>query len=182
MTSASEPLIAEVKEAFGRVAYTHKTHEKDAERCDRSARRIKILSVAIIGITAGAALAAPLLDSRPAAWVAAASAIIGLVFAAYQLAFDPSAEASRHRLAAKSFLTVRDQYRRLLTDAQAGDVSPKILRERRDQLARELDHLHRTAHQTSPKAYKNARAALRGSEELTFSDTEYRHLLGPDQS
>lgn len=179
MTSSAEPLLADVKETFGRVTYTHKTHEKDAERSEKSARRIKGLSVLIVGVTAAAALAAPLLDSDVAAWTAAVAGVIGLVFAAYQLAYDPAADAARHRLAAKSFLTLRDDYRRLLADAQAGGLSPRALRARRDQLARELGHLHRTAHQTTPQAYQKAREALQGSEELSFSESEYRHLLGP---
>lgn len=180
MASVHEPLVNEVKETFGRVAYTHKTHEKDAELAERDARRLKVGNVVVIAVTASAALIAPSINSTAAAWVAVVASITGLVFAVYQLSFDPSSDATRHRLAAKSYLELRNRYRRLLADVQSGDVYSAALRERRDSLARELDHLDRTAPQTSSAAYERARAALRGTEELTFSDDEYRHLLGGD--
>lgn len=182
MASVPEPVPKEAKEAFGRVAFTHKTHEKEAELKETAARRIKVANVAVIGLTAAAALAAPLVQSTAAAWLAVLSALLALVFAAFQLSFDPAADATRQRLAAKSYLALRNDYRRLIADAQAGDLTPGALRDRRDALARELDHLDRTAPQTSPKAYETARAALLGAEELMFTDDEYRHLLGRGDS
>lgn len=182
MTSVPDPVLKETKETFGRVAYTHKTHEKEAESNEAAAQRIKVVNLSVIGFTAAAALAAPLIQSTTAAWLAVSSALVALVFAAFQLSFDPAASATAQRLAAKSYLALRNDYRRMIADSQAGDLSPKVLRDRRDALARELDHLDRTAPQTSPKAYEAARAALRGTEELTFTDDEYSHLLGPDES
>jgi len=173
--SVPDDVLAEIRNTFGRVAYTHKTHEKDAERKQQSASRIKIANVAVIGLTAAAAILAPLLASAWAAWVAALSAIVALAFAAFQLSFDPAGEANAHTLAAKSYLTLRNDYRRLIADAV--DLDPTELRARRERLARTLDHLDRTAPPTSPKAYEQARKALRGTEELTFTEDEYNHLL-----
>lgn len=181
MASVPEPVFKEATETFGRVAYTHKTHEKQAELKETAARSIKVLNLAVIGLTATAALAAPLVQSTAAAWLAVLSALVALLFAAFQLSFDPAADATRQRLAAKSYLALRNDYRRLIADAQAGDLIPAAFRDRRDALARELDHLDRTAPQTSPRSYEMARAALQGTEELTFTDNEYRHLLAPEQ-
>lgn len=175
MGSAPDGVLTEIRNTFGRVAYTHKTHEKDAERKQAAARRIKIANVAVIGLTAASAIMAPLLASTCAAWVAAASAVLALVFAAFQLSFDPAREANAHTLAAKSYLALRNDYRRLIADAS--DLDAAGLRARRDQLAGTLDHLDRTAPPTSPQAYAQAREALGGAEELTFTDDEYRHLL-----
>lgn len=182
MDSVPEPLLEEIKETFGRVAYTHKTHEKEAEWREITGRQIRIANVAVIGVTAAAALVAPLLQSTAAAWPAVSSALVALVFAAFQLTVDPAADATRQRLAAKSYLTLRNDYRRLIADVQAGGVVQSVLRSRRDLLARELDHLERVAPPTTARAYRTARSALQSSEELTFTDDEYRHLLGTGSS
>lgn len=175
MASVPDDTLAEVRNTFGRVAYTHKTHEKDAEQKQARAQGIKIANVAVIGVAAAAAILAPLLDTAWAAWLAAASAILALMFAAFQLSFDPAGEANSHTLAAKSYLALRNDYRRLIADASGLDAD--TFRARRDELAATLEHLDRTTPPTSPKAYEKAREALRGTEELTFSDDEYRHLL-----
>jgi len=178
--SVPEDVVAEIRNTFGRVAYTHKTHEKEAERQRQFAARIKLANVAVIGITASAAVLAPLLASAFAAWAAAASAILALVFAAFQLSFDPAGEANAHILAAKSYLALRNDYRRLIADL--GDLDPAEIRANRDRLARTLDHLDRAAPPTSPKAYEQARKALQGAEELTFTEDEYRHLVNEPTS
>jgi hypothetical protein len=182
MSSVPEPVLHEVKETFGRVAYTHKTHEKDAERADAASRRMKVANLAVIGVTAAAALTAPLLGSAVAAWIAVLSALVALVFATLQLSFDPAASATKHRLAAKAYLALRNDYRRLLADAQSDGLTLGSFKQQRDSLARELGHLDDTAPQTSPRAYETARDALRGSEELTFTQDEYRHLLAGGDS
>jgi hypothetical protein len=124
-----------------------------------------------------AAVLAPLLDASSAAWAAAVSAIAALMFAAFQLSFDPAGGANSHVLAAKSYLALRNDFRRLISDAPG--LESDGFRERRDQLAGTLEHLDRTAPPTSPRAYAMAREALRGTEELTFSEDEYAHLLDP---
>jgi len=170
----------EIQETFGRVAYTHKTHEKQAEICEKQARRLKNWNVFFLSVTVIAAFVAPLVDSVQAAWTAAVAGASGLAFAIYQLSFDPAAAAAGHRETAKAYLALRDDYRRLLADVQAGASTAEVAR-RRDGLARQLEQLNRLSPQTSPKAYEQARAALQGTEELRFSDKEMRHLLGgPD--
>lgn len=175
MVSVPDDALTEVRNAFGRVAYTHKTHEKDAERQRGFATAVKVANVVVIGITAAAAILAPLLTETWVAWVAALSAILALVFAVFQLSFDPAGDANRHTLAAKSYLTLRNQYRQLIADADG--LALDEFRARRDRLSSTLEHLDRTAPPTSPKAYQAARQALRGTENLTFTDEEYDHLL-----
>lgn len=175
MASVPDEVLAEVRNTFGRVAYTHKTHEKDAERKHAHARWIKIGNVVVIGATAAAAVLAPLLGTSEAAWTAAGSAILALMFAAFQLSFDPAGEANKHVLAAKSYLALRNEYRRLVADAPGLDAD--TFRDTRGRLAGTLDQLDQTAPPTSPRAYEKARQALRGTEELTFTDDEYAHLL-----
>lgn len=174
MTSVSEDALDQVRKAFGRVAYTHKVHEKDAERLRQAANLLKLANVIVVGIGATTAIIAPLLEQGWAAWAAAASAVTALAFAVYQLSFDPVGDAHRHSIAAKSYLALRNQYETLLVDAPGLDSV--TFGARRDHLILAHDQLDRTAPPTTARAYRKAREALRGSESLDFSDEEYFHL------
>ncbi|MFJ6680102.1 SLATT domain-containing protein [Microbacterium sp. NPDC091382] len=166
-----------MREAFARVAYSHKTQEKEAERKGSQATQIRVWNVAVFGTAAITTVVAPLLESVIAAWVAAIATIIGFVFTALQLSFDPADEAASHRLAAKSYLTVRNDYMRFIADVSAASSVTTRARARRESLAEQVRLLDSLAPQTSPQAYAAARHALRTNEELTFDEAELSQLL-----
>lgn len=176
--SVHDAILAEIRETFGRLAYTHKTQEKQAERDTAASRRLRWWNVVVLAVTLGAALAAPLLNSVWAAWISALGALIAFVFATVQLSFEPQRDASDHRLAAKMVLLLRDDYARLIADAKSG-VDMEQLRARRDELAARASLLHTLAPQTDSVAYQQARDALAGTEELAFTPQELDRLLPP---
>lgn len=179
MVSVDDPFMREVRSTYGRLAYTHKTHEKEAESKAAAGHRLRVLNVVVFGVTAGATVLAPLLQSQVASWVAALSAIAGLVFAAVQLSFDPARDSAAHRAAAKSYLEIRNGFARLIADSEANPNVSNALRTRRDDLARQAQIVDDHAPQTSAAAYERARAALKSHEELTFSRAELDTLLPP---
>src|SRR5690606_9371824 len=90
----------------------------------------------------------------PAGWWALRDSSVPyspLSIAAFQLSFEPAVGATKHRLAAKAQLALRNDYRRLLADAQADGLTLTVFRQRRDALARKLGHLDDTAPQTSAR-------------------------------
>lgn len=176
MDSPRDAFLAEVRETYGRLVYTHKTQEKQAEWHTATGRRFRIWNVVVLAVTLGAALTAPLLDSKAAAWVGAVGALVAFVFAAVQLSFDPQKAAADHRLAAKTLLALRDDYARLIADAKSG-VGLDRLRARRDELATRASLLHTLVPQTDNAAYQLARSALAGTEELTFTPIELDRML-----
>lgn len=177
MVSIPADGLTDIRQTFGRLAYTHKTHEKETEIKRSQAFAIKVTNLAVISVTAAAALISPLVGSASVAWLAFVAALVGLVFSAFQLSFDPSRDAMLQTMAAKSYLSLRNEYRRLLVDAESGTGTVEDIYQRRDAFGRELAQLDRAAPPTSKKAYEEARNSLKGSEELTFTEEEYHHLL-----
>lgn len=182
MVSASDPLLRELRATYGRVAYSHKTHEKERELKAASAARLRVWNVIIFGVATAAAVAAPLVESVVATWVAAGSTLVGLVFVAVQLSFTPAEDAASHALAAKSYLAVRNEYSRFIADVSQLPAVTAPVRARRDHLAEQLRILEDLAPSTSQRAYVAAQDALRKREELTFTDSELDALLPPSPS
>jgi hypothetical protein len=47
------PLEAQLRECFGRVAYSHKAHEKCADSCHVKLSRLKIAQIALSAVRTG---------------------------------------------------------------------------------------------------------------------------------
>jgi hypothetical protein len=176
VTSASDAFMSEVRQTYGRVVYTHKTHEKEAERKITQSHWLTRTNLVVISVTLAATLAMPLLKNTWAQWIPVGSAVIAFGFAIAQLSFQPQREAAEQRNAAKSFLNLRDDFGRLIADAQ-GQVNIDPLRARYDVLTARLAELYAYAPQTSAAAYQKARQALTGDEEVIFTDDELNRML-----
>lgn len=177
MTSGGDPIVSEIERTFGAVTYTHKTQEKAGDRQQTWATVISWTNVFVIGMTALAAFLAPLVAASWVAWLAACCGAAGLIFTVVQLSFDAAKKAAAHRGAAKSYLALRNDYLRLLADVKAGALGTDELRERRNVLGWRLEQIDNMAPSTSARDYSKARAAIQGTEELTFSEEELDHLL-----
>lgn len=175
MTSGDVPL-SNLRQDYGRLVYTHKTHEKEAERKVAQSLWLTWLNLIVVTATLASTLAMPLLRDTWAQWVPVASAVIAFGFGTAQLSFQPQREAAEHRAAAKAFLNLRDDFARLIADAHATPGAAD-LRGRRDILTARLAELYAYAPQTSHAAYKRAREALAGKEELVFSEDELNRML-----
>lgn len=54
--TALNVLESQVRECFGRVIYTHKTHSKMADQCASTLRLVKIAQIALSSMTASGAV------------------------------------------------------------------------------------------------------------------------------
>ncbi len=140
-----DPFGDDIKTTYGLVAYTHKTHEKQAEIYADHATKMKVVNIAVLSVTLLLALLAPVLDSTAAAVTAAFGVLIGLALALVQLSFDPAGDSAEHRTAAKEYLAVRNKYQQLISDTRAGGVPIADLRQRRDVLAAQLETMNTMA-------------------------------------
>lgn len=165
-----------IRETFGRVVYTHKTHEKDREIAAKKAARMKWVNIALTALTFGGVVGTATIGQTGFLVVSVVLATLTLGFTVFQLSFNPAEDASRHRAAAKSFLSIRDRYINLIADAAAG-MSPEEVRAQRDELQQELDDLYQHAPDTSAAAYEKAQKALKDNEELTFNPGEIDAFL-----
>lgn len=175
-----EYLLAQVREAFGRVVYSHKTHEKQADLCFTKHRWQQGLLVGFTALSTGTFLAAVLgLVGNPVLTSLATSAI-AIVVSALSLAtrsFRFGDESEAHRGIAARLWDVRESYLSLITDLTSGVTSADDARERRDALQEATRKAYAEAPRTTAKAYGKAHDGLKNNEELTFTSREIDLLL-----
>jgi hypothetical protein len=175
---------SQIRECYGRCAYTHKTHEKMAERFDRYQARLKWSNIVLSALIAGGAVgtlfdtSSPLAElSAYASYATATLAILSLIFNSCVKEFDPGAMAQRHRETASSIWNVRESYLSLLTDTLDAGFSLDALRARRDSLQERLSEIYASAPLTDGVAYSEAQDRIKNKEDLTFSDKELDTML-----
>lgn len=182
--SQSEPrqqLESQIRECYGRCAYTHKIHEKMAERLAKHQWYAKWANIILSALIAGGAVTAVFPAGtglfQYAEYATAALAILSLIFNAYQKDLDPGALAQRHRETASDIWNIRESYLSLIADVFNTEVALENLRSTRDDLQIKLHEIYRAAPFTDGKAYKKAQNSLKDNEELMFSDEEIDLML-----
>jgi SMODS and SLOG-associating 2TM effector domain family 4 len=170
-----EYLLAQVREAFGRVVYSHKTHEKQADICFGRYRWQQGVLVAFTAISTGTFLVSVLgLVGNPVLTSVATSAV-ALVVSALSLAsksFKFSEESQAHRDIASRLWDVRESYLSLIADLMSSATPAVDARARRDELQKATLKAYADAPRTTPKAFSRASDGLKHNEELTFTSRE----------
>ena len=170
-----EYLLAQVREAFGRVVYSHKTHEKQADICFGKYRWQQGILVAFTAISTGTFLAAVLgLLGNPVVTNLATSAI-ALVVSALSLAsksFKFSEESEAHRDIASRLWDVRESYLSLIADLMSSATPVEEARGVRDELQEATRQAYADAPRTTARAFRQASDGLKHNEEMTFSSDE----------
>lgn len=162
----------QIRECYSRVVYTHKTHEKMADRCSRTLRRFKIAQIVLTAITASGAFSVVFLDDNFLKIATAVTSIASLIISGYMKGFDPGAMAQKHRDTAANMWPIRESYLSLLTDLRMKRISDDEGVKVRDALQIKLAAIYVSAPQTTGDAYADAQDALKNKEDLTFSDAE----------
>ncbi|AYM82777.1 conserved hypothetical protein [Agrobacterium tumefaciens str. Kerr 14] len=176
-------LESQIRECYGRCAYTHKTHEKMAERLHSRHKTGKWANIVLSSLITGGAVSA--IFAKGAVWegyagyATAVLSILSLIFNAYLKDLDPGALAQRHREAASDIWNVREAYLSLIADIIGQSSDLPTLRQRRDSLQAALYKIYHAAPHTDGKAYGKAQDALKNKEDLTFSEGEIDVML-PD--
>ncbi|MBF0169221.1 MAG: SLATT domain-containing protein [Alphaproteobacteria bacterium] len=169
-------LEAQIRELYGRVCYTHKTHEKAAEASYVLGNRLKVFQIVLsAAVTVGAFTA--IFEKSVAAIVATVASAIMTAVTAYLKNTDPASVAQRHRATAAEIWAVRESYLSLLTDIIAGIPSVDDITKRREELQERAAAIYKTAPSTDSKAYNAAQKGLKRGEELTFSAKEIDAFL-----
>lgn len=173
-------LEAQIRESFGRVVYSAKTHEKDADLCTSRLGCVKWIQIILAAITTGGLISVLLGDpsaNTKALILSTVCSTLQLVLNAYMKDVNPGQTSENHKTTAVELWDIRESYLSILTDIQDSNVDLLAVREKRDQLQARLVEVYKTAPRTSNKAYKNARVGLKTNEELTFSNEEIDQLL-----
>lgn len=171
---------AQIRESFGRVVYTAKTHEKNADICTNKLNWIKNIQIVLSAFITVGAITALLGDPK----VNHLSLIITVMISAIQLALssymkevDPGQQTEKHKKTASDLWDIRESYLSILTDLRDPNFDFSSMRNRRDELQIRLARIYETAPRTNSKAYGLASNGLKNNEELTFSDDEIDRFL-----
>jgi hypothetical protein len=173
---ASKTLEDQLREMYGRAAYTHKTHEKMADGYVTRYRVIKTIEIALSALATGSLLLAVFGDSKPGTIVGAALSTVLLGFTLYFKEASLGEQAQKHTVVASKLWGIRERLLSLLVDMHDGRPDDEIRLER-DRVNAALEDIYKNAPRTSAKAYEAAQRALKAAQELYFSDEELNRML-----
>lgn len=177
MTENEILLESQIRELYGRVVYTHKTHEKCADVLKDRSDQLKLAEIALSAATTTSVLVVLFGDGRVFQFIAALSSTFLLALTLYSKDFNLLAIAEKHKQAALNILEVREKLLSLLVDIRIGNKEITQLQKIRDDLNEQLVNTYRGAPKTINKAYQIASKALKENEEFTFSDPEIDKFL-----
>jgi hypothetical protein len=153
-------LEGQLRECYGRVVYSHKTHEKCADILLERQGRIKFWQIVISAAVTGGIVSTFFGTKEIGQQLTLLSASL-LALNAYTKNYDLGEIAQKHRQAGSDLWIIREKYLSLLTDIRVGDVELGLIRTRRDALQ---DELHAVCRSTQHK--------LRGLQQGTRSVEE----------
>ena len=170
-------LEGQIRECFGRVVYSHKTHEKRADILLGRLAVIKWSQIILSAITTGGCISVAFGAGNSGIVLSAFISTFLLVLNAYTKDYDLGELAQKSRQAAADLWMIREKYLSLLTDLQMEKKSLGELVVERDGLLQELYGVYSGAPSTTNRAYRKAQEALKELEDMTFSDDEIDAFL-----
>jgi len=168
-------ILSQVRESFGRVVYSHKVHEKQADICFLKHRWQQgiLIGLTAIGSVTFLTEVVGLLANRTAASLTTSLVALLVTWASLGAkTFNYSEEAEAHRTTASQLWSIRESYISLITDLMSGHISSTDAQARRDELQEKAYAIYSTAPRTSSCAFKRAQKGLKQNEEMTFTPRE----------
>lgn len=166
-----------MRDCYGRVVYSHKTHEKCADILLSRLSKIKLWQIVLSSITTAGFIAAIFGAGQVGAVIGVIVSTTLLVLNAYTKNYDLGELAQKHRQAAADLWLLREKYLALITDLRVGKESLEKISVRRDAILEDLHAVYTGAPSTTCGAYKKAQQALQQQEDMTFSDAEIDAFL-----
>ncbi|MFY0584393.1 SLATT domain-containing protein [Cystobacter fuscus] len=171
-----------MRDEFGRVAYSHKTHEKMADRLNSRVLWEKRINAALLALTTGNTIAVLVVEAR---WVEVTNVVLvglSLYVTVYGYSRNRDRLVDQHRQAALGLRFLRDRYIHLIADVMTGSISEEEGRRRRDDLSQQLNQAYASAPPTDPAGYAAARrpSNQRGADVLGAGDQRDAAPRPPD--
>jgi len=167
----------QIRECFGRVVYSHKTHEKCADILLDKLGKIKLAQIILSALTTAGFIAVVFGSGKIGAVIGGAVSTVLLGINAYVKDYDLGELAQKHRQSANDLWMIREKYITLITDIRMGERPIEGLQKERDVLLEDLHSVYAGAPSTTYQAYKKAQEALQQLEDMTFSDSEIDAFL-----
>jgi len=170
-------LEGQLRECYGRVVYSHKTHEKCADILLSRLSNIKLWQIILSTITTAGFISMVFGAGRVGAAIGVIVSTALLVLNAYTKDYDLGELAQKHKQAANDLWLVREKYLSLLVDMRMKEKPLESLQKQRDELVEQLHSVYSGAPSTTFQAYKKAQEALKKLEDMTFTDAEIDAFL-----
>lgn len=171
-----EMLEGQLRELYGRTAYTHKSHGKMAALLTTRNRKLHWTQTVLSGLTTSL-LVVLLGDKTVGAMITGGLSTALFIINLYQQNDDLGRRAERHTETAAVLWGIRETYLTLLTDLLSPQPDLSRIKSERDRMQTISERLYRSAPRTNNKAYERAQAGLKNNEELTFGEAELDLLL-----
>ena len=175
--AARAMLEAQIRECFGRVVYSHKTHEKCADILLSRLSWLKHTQI-VLSVLVSGSLLTEILGNHPSKGIVPTALSTVLVFInLYFKNYNYGQMAQAHKETADRLWSARESYLSLLTDLMSGIVTLAQSADKRDKLQKELATIYSHAPRTNSNAYRKAQQALKYNEDMTFSAEEIDAFL-----
>lgn len=170
-------LEGQLRESYGRVVYSHKTHEKCADILLCSQSRIRVTQIVLSAITTAGFVGAVFGAGKISAVIGLTVSTVLLALNSYTKDYDLGELAQKHKQAANDLWLIRESYLSLLVDIGMREKPLESLQRLRDELVQQLHAAYSGAPSTTYKAYKRAQNALQRLQDMTFTDAEIDAFL-----
>jgi len=170
-------LEGQLRECYGRVIYSHKTHEKCADVLLARLSTIKLWQILLSALTTVGFITTFFGSEKVGAAIGVVLSTTLLVLNAYTKNYDLGELAQKHKQAANDIWLIREQYLSILVDLAMGRKSLEALQDERDRLLASLHAIYAGSPSTTYAAYKMAQEALKQNEDMTFSEQEIDAFL-----
>lgn len=175
----NEISIGAIREAYGRVAYSHKTQEKAKDINECCSSLVKWINVLLVSCTTASATYSFFMSPQQVNAITAILSVASLLFLIAQLSFNPEARVQAHKNCADKLWFVREKYANLLSDMMSDSIDAQSAMKIRDEVTQELSKIYAEAPCAGGLAYFFAQRALKIDKELTFTEKELNQLLPP---
>lgn len=172
-----EVLESQIRECFGRLVWTHTTHQKCIDILEKKEKKIKVVQI-ILNTISATGLITYIFNNQN--WIPPISAVlttIALAMDIYCLNYDIGKEKELHINLVNKLWNIREKYFSLLTDIKIRKLDINEIISKRDKLQEELNEAYKTGIRTNSKAYNMATKALKRNEEMTLHDEEIDMFL-----
>ena len=174
--SISTNIEANLREAFGRVAWSNKTHEKQADIYHDKYKFLLWVKIILAGSTSAGGIFSVFSECI---WARVATAAIATIIFIIDLIFSNCDYANLrdlHQKTATKLWEIREYYVALLCEIHTSSPDLAMIRKLHLEYIELLSKIYENAPRTSSEAYNMATKALH-KEELTFTNDEIDKLL-----
>lgn len=179
-------LESQIRECFGRVVFTHKTHEKCSDIYAERLKQLKVVEIFLSAFTTTSLLISIFGDQKIGTIIGAILSTIILGITIYTKDCDLGKLSKSHADVANKLWNIRESYISLIAEIKANTLTVEQIKQKRDELQKSLHIVYQDAPRTNAKAYEiaskslNQNSQINQGEEMTFSDKEIDRFLPND--